>query len=192
MNEHQTLQRQTLIYCLVEALRSKGNWCGETHIQKTMFFLDELSNHAVGYEFILYKHGPFSFELSEDLSVMDARGFVKDEIANINYGPRLNINPTVRNMLTEKFGQLTVQVQDAMTFVVNKLADCGVATLERLGTALYFTRKECVDGSEARASRIHEVKPHVTEAQALESVKTVNAILDEWASLQTPNNTIPA
>jgi len=49
-----------------------------------------------------------------------------------------------------------------------------------------------VDGSEARASRIHEVKPHVTEAQALESVKTVNAILDEWASLQTPNNTIPA
>jgi len=192
MIEIRTLQRQTLICCLIDALRAKGNWCGATHVQKTMFFLDELTDHAVGYDFILYKHGPFSFELSEDLSVMDARRFVEDEIINVDYGSRLKTNPAARKMLTEKFGQLASQLHNAMTFVVSNLADCGVVTLERLGTALYITRKEHVDGQEARAQRIHEVKPHVTETQALEAVKKVDAILAEWAALQAPMQHVTA
>lgn len=186
MNDIQTLQRQALIYSLIDQLRSKGNWCGETHIQKTLFFLDELSNNATGYDFILYKHGPFCFELSEDLSVMDALHFVKDEVVNANYGPRLKTNTAVQPMLTEQFGQLAARVRDEMAFVVQKLAECGVATLERFGTALFFTRKEVIEGQEERARRIHQVKPHISETQALEAVKQVDQILYEWATRQVP------
>jgi hypothetical protein len=191
-NEIQTLQRQTVIYCLIEALRSKGNWCGATHIQKTMFFLDELSEHALGYKFIMYKHGPFSFQLSEDLSIMDARRYIEDEIININYGSRLKTNPTVQKMLMEQFGELAAKVRDVMSFVVSKLADAGVVTLERLGTALYFTRKENIDDPETRARRIHEEKPHITETQALEAVRKVDAILAEWEQIQTSQQPVIA
>jgi uncharacterized protein YwgA len=87
MPEQNNLERQTLIYELIKTLREKDNWCGETHVQKTTYFLEELTGHKLSYRFVLYKHGPYSFELSEDLSTMDAYRFVEDEIAHPAYGP---------------------------------------------------------------------------------------------------------
>lgn len=36
------LQRDAVILSLIENLRSKGSWCGETHIQKATYFIQEL------------------------------------------------------------------------------------------------------------------------------------------------------
>ena len=47
---------------LIETLRERGSWCGETHVQKAAFFLQELMEVPMRFNFILYKHGPFSFE----------------------------------------------------------------------------------------------------------------------------------
>jgi hypothetical protein len=65
MTETDSLERQTVIYNLIDTLRDEDNWCGETHVQKTTYFLEELTGHALGYPFILYKHSPYCFELSE-------------------------------------------------------------------------------------------------------------------------------
>jgi len=53
------LQKAALITRLLQNLRSKHSWCGETHIQKAAFFAQELMEVPLGFEFILYKHGPF-------------------------------------------------------------------------------------------------------------------------------------
>jgi len=176
----QTLENQAVIYDLIGSLRAKQNWCGETHIQKTIFFLEELGNHPLGYDFILYKHGPYSFELNEDLAGMGALKFIDQEIVNPNYGPRIKQNSEVGLMLQNQFGQKLQKLKPSIDYLASKLSDYGVATLERLATALYFTKCEPVSGIEGRAQKIHEVKPHISVTLALDAVKRVDSILVEW------------
>lgn len=177
------LQKQGAIVALIESLREKGNWCGETNVQKTTYFVEMLSDHCLGLEFVLYKHGPFSFELNELLSFMGSLRFLEDEIANPRYGPRLRPNPDASRMLREQFGKLSNELKDVTSFVVNHLASYGIVSLERLGTALYFTRQEPIEDRQARAAQIHKVKPHISEQEALQAVDQVDKILEEWSKV---------
>lgn len=177
------LQKQAAVVALIERLREKGNWCGETNVQKTAYFVEMLSDNCLGLDFVLYKHGPFSFELNELLSFMGALHFLEDEIANPRYGPRLRPNPDASRMLREQFGKLSSKLTDVTTFVVNHLAGSGIVSLERLGTALYFTRQERIEDKQARAAEIHKVKPHISEQEALQAVDQVDEILKEWSKV---------
>jgi uncharacterized protein YwgA len=180
----ESLQRQTVVYDLINDLRAKDNWCGETHVQKTVYFLEQLTGGALGYEFILYKHGPYSFGLSEELASMGAMHFVDEVIAHPSYGPRLKTNPEVKQMLHKDFGEKSKRLSNAMQYVVEMLCGFGVATLERLATALYFTKQEQVQGVQERAHEISRVKPHISFGLALDAVKTVDKILVEWEAKQ--------
>ncbi|MCL6557372.1 MAG: hypothetical protein K6U74_00970, partial [Firmicutes bacterium] len=63
-----SLKRKALLLSLVKAMESQGSWCGETHIQKCSYFLQAMLGVPLGFEFILYKHGPFSFDLRDELT----------------------------------------------------------------------------------------------------------------------------
>jgi uncharacterized protein YwgA len=66
------LWRASLLLTMNEELRRAGSWAGETHMQKAIFFLQELIKVPLGFEFLLYKHGPFSFDLRDELTFMRA------------------------------------------------------------------------------------------------------------------------
>lgn len=51
-------QRQAILLALIQRLREKGSWCGETHIQKSAYFLQELLGVPLDLNVIFYKHGP--------------------------------------------------------------------------------------------------------------------------------------
>ena len=87
------LQRWEIISRLVRTMRQKGSWAGETHIQKCVMFLQELLGIRMGYDFILYKYGPFSFELRSDLVQMRAR-LMLDIEPRIEYGPSFTLGPS--------------------------------------------------------------------------------------------------
>ena len=57
------LQRAAILTELMDRLRADGSWCGETHVQKATYFLQEVLGVQTGFEYILYKHGPYSFDL---------------------------------------------------------------------------------------------------------------------------------
>jgi predicted ATP-dependent serine protease len=59
------------------------------------------------------------------------------------------------------------------------LADKKVVDLERLATALYVTKEKSGQDVEARARRIHELKPHVSVEDAKKAVKTVDEMIRE-------------
>src|SRR6266508_496167 len=75
------LQRAALLTELVEQMRAHDSWCGETHLQKATYFLQELLDVEMDYDFVLYKHGPFSFDLRDELG-----DFVSDKL--IRYQPQ--------------------------------------------------------------------------------------------------------
>ena len=66
------LQRAAVLLSLIEQLKDRGSWCGDTHIQKTTYFLQELLKVPLGFEFILYKHGPYSFDLEDEITALRA------------------------------------------------------------------------------------------------------------------------
>ena len=67
-------QQRVVVIKLLDALKKNGSWCGETHIQKAVFFLKAIKKVPVDFNFILYKHGPFSFDLRDHLPLMRLDG----------------------------------------------------------------------------------------------------------------------
>ncbi|MCC8194026.1 MAG: hypothetical protein LIP28_05220, partial [Deltaproteobacteria bacterium] len=59
---------------MIDALSRHDSWCGETHIQKSSYVMQTLGAKQSIWDFVLYKHGPYSFELHstiDDLKQMD-------------------------------------------------------------------------------------------------------------------------
>ncbi|MGH9403507.1 MAG: hypothetical protein ACRD2P_15535 [Terriglobia bacterium] len=178
------LKRDSLIVSLIGSLKGKGSWCGETHVQKTAYFLQELLGVPLEFDFILYKHGPYSFDLSAALTQMRADGTVK-LIPQWPYGPSLE--PDTTSELLKKLYPKTIKKYDPqIQFTADKLGKKNVAELERLGTALYVTLDApTVTKPGIRAKRIHKLKPHVPLDKALEAVNELDSIREAAESVRS-------
>ena len=62
MNER---ERRALVCLLVKEMGQTDSWAAETHIQKCVYFLQEMMKVPVGYDYILYKHGPLQLRPSK-------------------------------------------------------------------------------------------------------------------------------
>jgi hypothetical protein len=170
------LRKAAVLTRLVEQLRQNGSWCGETHMQKTALFLQNLMLVPLGFDFILYKHGPFSFDLRDELTSLRADELIKLEPQR-GYGPR--IATTERAAYIQRLYPKTVQqYEDSLAFITQKLGRKGVAELERLATAFYVTdgaaRCSTVD---QRAANLTALKPHVGRDEATAAVREVDQII---------------
>lgn len=167
------LRNGVVLTKLIEKLREGGSWCGETHLQKAAFFLQELMAVPTGFDFILYKHGPFSFDLRDELTALRADGLIKLEARSSG----AKLVPTERATHVQCLYARTVERHEsAIEFVANKFGDKKVGELERLGTA-YFVTKRRLASIEERAERIVELKPHVSLPQAQMAVKEVDGLI---------------
>lgn len=171
------LERASVLLALVEALRSRGSWAGETHLQKATYFLQQLLGVPLGLRFILYKHGPFCFDLRNDVGGMFADSFLVWEPQPYPYGPSLKPGP-LSGLLKRQFPGPARRFAGEIGFVAEKLAPKPVAELERLATALYVTLEGRVD-PEQRAARICQLKPHISPAEAADAVAEVDSIREE-------------
>jgi hypothetical protein len=172
------LKRAAILTRLIQELRHNGSWCGETHVQKAAFFLQELMRVPLGLEFILYKHGPFSFDLRDELTGLRADGLVSLE-PQWPYGPRIALtggSEYIQQVFSKTLGTYGV----AISFIGEKLGDKDVSELERLATALYVTgRSEAGASVDRRAESLTKLKPHIPKENAAIAVATVDRINDE-------------
>ncbi len=177
------LKNCVLILELLEKLKDKGSWCGETHIQKASYFLKTLADVPMDFDFLLYKHGPFSFELRDELTAMRADGLLSLQ-SKFPYGPTLVITDQGRDLL-KKFPVTLKKYKTNIDFVADKLGSRGVADLEKLATALYVIKEESSSTTkEQYIARINEIKPHVTLQEAENAVEKVQNIMDEFVTAQ--------
>ena len=173
------LKQDALLSELVDQLRRRGSWCGETHIQKATYFLQKLRKVPLGFEFMLYKHGPFSFDLRDELTVMQADGFL-DLCAQWPYGPSLV--PTRRSVeLRRDYPKTLQKYGEDMQFVCDALGSQNVAELEKLATALYVYFQHESGSQRIRAKILHDLKPHISLSDSLEAVKQVDALVERSA-----------
>lgn len=167
------LERSALVIELIKELRDNSSWCGETHLQKAAYFLESLAEVPTDFGFILYKHGPYSFNLHDELSALQANRLVILE-PSPPYGPRLKPTDNGEKLTTKQ--QTAIQHWRAkIKIIAQKLGEKNVAQLERLGTALLVTN-EGTHSAEKRAQILHELKPHVPYEDALDAVRELDKI----------------
>lgn len=175
MNE---LVQKTILVGLARRLADKGSWAGETHLQKAAYLLSELRSVDFNFDFILYKHGPFSFGLHDELSSLREEGLIKGFTPSPGYGPRLLV--TARGEELERRFEKTMQrYGESLDWITDILGKRGVADLERLATAMWVTRQNPNASLSSRAEVLCGVKPHISLDSATEAVEEIDRLLAE-------------
>jgi uncharacterized protein YwgA len=157
-------------------MKDRGSWCGKTHIQKATYFLQELLGAPTEFEFILFKHGPFSFDLSDEITLMRSDALIQYQ-PRTPYGPSLFPTESSQEFLRQ-YPKTLAGYSSEIKFVAEKIGTMGVADLERLATALYVTFN-LDGGSEPRDCRITVLKPHINIDDAASAVEKVDAVIED-------------
>lgn len=175
MTELKDLRLNAVVIKLVNEMAENRSWCGETHIQKTAYFLQGLLKVPLAYEFVMYKHGPYSFELHGDLAGMRANRFLKT-VPRDPYGASFE-QGDIGSVVTDRFPKTLYSLDQKIKFAAKELSRKGVAELERLATALFVTMND-PKGWELtaieRARLVHTLKPHVSLGAARAAVQDVD------------------
>ncbi len=174
-----SFKRQVVILALLDGMKRNESWCGETHVQKCAFFLERGLKVPLELGFVLYKYGPFSFDLRELLGEMRANFLIEVE-SRAPYGPSLVVSESGQ-ALVDRFPKTVQENIGAIEFVSGQLASRSVAELERLGTALYVRTEEPALSEGSQAQRLVELKPHVQIEQAESAVSEIDRLLQEAA-----------
>lgn len=166
-----------LVVGLVDRMQEAGSWTGETHVQKCMYFLKQVAGVPVEYNYVLHKHGPYSFELHEDvLSMLIAQ--VLDVQRRPPYGSSFRVGRFGRRLM-DRFPK-TLGAHDApLGFVAEKLSEKGVVELERLATAAYVSAKHTDWTVSKRAKEVRRLKPNISASAAKDAVRETDELMAE-------------
>ena len=176
-------QKDAVLLSFIQTLKAHGSWCGETHIQKGTYLFQDLLKVPLGFEFVLYKHGPYSFDLKDELTDQLAHSLL-DVKSRLPYGPSLLPGENGLAMLERmKLSRKRYHLQ--ADFVASRLGTKKVPDLERLATAVFITLRELPHGSvDERAVRINELKPHVSLDLAHEAVIEADKLITDARSVE--------
>ena len=176
MNE---IDRGVLLCHLVAAMGRAKSWAGETHMQKSVMFLQKLLDVPLGYQFVLYKHGPFSFDLRSELAVMRAR-LQLDVEPHLGYGPSFTLG---------RWGERAIwqptNYDHEIEFVANRISPKDTRLLEQLSTAFFLTDKYPRQTSGQIAQEINRLKPHISIEQATQAIEDAMRLRAEVAEQKT-------
>jgi uncharacterized protein YwgA len=164
-----------LVAEIIKELETRGSWCGETHVQKSAFVAKDLLHVPLSGSFILYKHGPYSFDLSATLVSMRA-----DRVLSLTpkgeYGPSFSLESNA-NTIFARYKTVVDQNATKIQYVASQFASKNVAELERIATAIFVTLKRPVDAAEARAAQLNSIKPHINLNTALAAVQEADRLI---------------
>jgi uncharacterized protein YwgA len=167
------LREAAILATIIDRVAEANRFCGETFLQKSTFFLEELFGIPLSSRFRLYHYGPFSFDLRDQLRSMEADDVVR--VRPHEFGATYVVGDRY-SMLQRQFPRTLVQYEKQIDFIIRELSPRGVKDLEALATALYVTKKQAATTVDARAMELNRIKPHVDMDRARASVVKV----DEW------------
>jgi uncharacterized protein YwgA len=162
---------------IAKALKDAGSWGGETHVQKTSYLVNALGNVNPGWEFVLYKHGPYSFDLHDDLVSSQAMGLLIQRPQQ-PYGPSLEVSEDGLRLLNQ-FSVVQRDAKPKIELIARLVGQKNIFELERLATAVFVTAEKAGASPEDRAARLRELKPHVTDGAALSAVTEADQLMQE-------------
>jgi uncharacterized protein len=150
--------RIAAIVALTQGVQAK---LGKTQVQKLVYFAQD-AGLPLQYKYEIYHYGPYSFQLSRDLSSLDALGVLNIESDPHGFGFDISIGK-----FAEKF-KLSAKYQKKVEKVVNQFGFNNAAQLEVKATIhfVYSVIKKKVPPGKIRSEVIQKVgalKPRFTK-----------------------------
>jgi hypothetical protein len=149
-----------LVGRVVEVLGEMHSWCGETHIQKTAYVAKVIKHVPFESEFILYKHGPYSFDMNAVLNHMRSQNILIVTPQG-PYGSTYRLNEGLWGALSRAAGQRFNAYDQHIRFVCTQFARKNVAELERIATAVYVRLNFRSLNPQQQVLKLNELKPHI-------------------------------
>jgi hypothetical protein len=172
--------KHALILAVVEGLRQQGSWTGKTHVQKALFLLTASGMSEVPFQFVLYKHGPYSFDAEAELEQMKSYAAL-DSKAVEGYG--VVLSPGKNAPWIKRGYPLPAAIQEAVDFVCRSVGRKKVAELEPLATAAWIRTREGVVEPDAVVERLRQLKPHVGIREAEEADREARRLFEAAAGV---------
>lgn len=164
------VRRRAILMEMLRRLRSAGSWGGETHLQKATYLLQDGLGVDVGHDFVLYKHGPFSFSLRDELQRLAGDSLIGHDLNPAPYGPSLKVTE-IGDAFLSRNRDVVDSCEDRIDHIVSVVGPSGVMRLERLATAVMLVRKEPKASDGYLVERLREIKPHIDVDRAWEAIK---------------------
>lgn len=169
-------RKHALILAVVERLCANGSWAGRTHVQKALSLVSEAAGASLPFTFVLYKHGPYSFDLASELQQMKSYGAIVSEA-------RSPFGETIRLGATAAFVKQNGKLEDSELVAIHRVCDFigtkGVTELEKLATAAWIRSRENIRNTAEVAARLNALKPHVTKESAAQADADLGELLSQ-------------
>lgn len=176
-----TQEQYAICLRMIEALSQHGSWCGETHIQKASYVMQTLGAEQKIWDFVLYKHGPYSFDLHATIDALKQMNFLTLKV-NPPYGPQIGLSETGKSLL-HKYSEIVAAYDSAIFKTAELLADKGVQQLEKIGTALLLNREYHDAEDDFLAQKINEIKPHISIGDAQTAVQSYRDLAKKFSTV---------
>lgn len=173
-------QRAAVLIDVAQQLLNRGSWCGETHLQKATYLLQDICGVGTQFDFILYKHGPFSFDLRDCITELVADGLVDSVVRHPSYGPTI-VPTTDASQFITRFPKTLSKYSRQIEFVANAVRDKGVSELERLATAVFVAQKRPKASVKEKIAELVELKPHISYEQAQVAFQDASCLMHDAA-----------
>jgi len=166
-------ERLRLLASVVQMLDEVGSWTGRMHIQKFLYFAQELLGLESDYEFVLYQRGPYSFDLDADIRSLRSIGAV-DITPKPPYGPSYGV--TALGEVLGKPSPVGKQVLAKLQALASELGPKRATDLELLATTLYVLNNERPESDKATVRRVISLKPQFSKDDAEKAIQQVRQI----------------
>lgn len=175
----------SLVLKTMSRMWEKSSWCGETHIQKNIFFLQELMDVPFEWSFIIYKYGPFSFDLSYLIAEIHSYGLI-ELVPQWGFRPKIKVTRYGKEFY-EDVNELCFRYSKQIEFVAEELGSKNVSELERLATGLHITFDKNVENKtlNKRISRLNQLKPHIKLNDAQVVMGEVDSLIERARMAQS-------
>ena len=169
-------KKHALILEVVETLHKQNSWTGKTHVQKTLFLMEAIASVSLPFDFILYKHGPYSFDIESEMEEMKGY-FALTSVPVPGYG--VTLNPGEKADFIRQKASLTPKEKKGIERVCKFVGTKDVRELERLATIAWIHSREGIHSTEAVTTRLHELKPHISLQEAEQAQRDILPFLSE-------------
>ena len=166
--------KHAIILATIDALHKHGSWTGKTHLQKALSLLETVSPVAMPFEFTLYKHGPYSFDVETELEQMKSYAAITALPVPDYYGVVLRRAQNADYV--NQVASLDDTTKEAIERICAFIGKSDVKELEKLATAAWIRAKEGIQEPELVAERLHELKPHISVANSLEADEKIRTM----------------
>jgi uncharacterized protein YwgA len=171
-------ERESLLTMLVEALNQRGSWSGNTHIQKSAFFLQDLGETPLDYDFVIYRYGPFSFELRDDINDMRVINILDRYLVPAGYGVHYCLGSTAK-VLLDAYKEKVGKYEKDINFIVEKFGSLSASELELLATLRYVFKIVEDLPEEKIFDIICKLKPHFSLEETKAGWRKLEGIIAE-------------